>query len=121
MGQARRYECQSPVFFCFFLAGSSAPPFVALLIGVGFGLGLGAGFSDSESTSIGSSASPPFDFDTGFAALAFLGFFFFSPPSPSSSSSLPDAAFFFFVDGSLSPFFSEDAFAFAPFFFGPLL
>ena len=69
----RRYECQSPVFFCFFLAGSSASPFAALVTGFGFGFGLGAGFSGSESTSIGSSASPPFDFDTGFAALGFLG------------------------------------------------
>ena len=113
------HEYQSPDFFCFFLTGSSTSPFVALLTGVGFGFGfLGAGFSDSESTSIGSSASPLFDFDTGFATLAFLGFFFSPSSSSTSTSLLDDAAFFFFVGGaSLSPF----AFAFAAFFFGPFL
>ena len=101
---------QSPVFFCFFFTGSSASPFEPLLTGFGFGFGFGAGFSGSESTSIGSAASPPFGFETGFVALAFFGFSL-SPSSPSS----PLPAFFFFVEGPLSPCLADDAFAF---FFG---
>ena len=107
---------QSPVFFSFFFAGSSASPFPPLLTGFGFGLGFGAAFSGSESTSIGSSVLPPFDFDAGFAGLAFFGFSL----AASSSSSLLAFSFFFFVAGALSPCLADDAFDF-DFFFGPFV